>query len=75
MRKKHLKSGLLSVLIAALMIFSSAYIAQVLPSGTAVIAEAASKTVHISNCKIKLNPKHNRLFKYKIQLSPEWLVW
>lgn len=54
MRKKHLKSGLLSVLIAALMIFSSAYIAQVLPSGTAVIAEAASKTVHISNCKIKL---------------------
>ena len=54
MRKKHLKCGLLSVLIAALMIFSSAYIAQVLPSGTAVIAEAASKTVHISNCKIKL---------------------
>ena len=54
MRKKHLKCGLLSVLIAALMIFSSAYIAQVFPSGTAVIAEAASKTVHISNCKIKL---------------------
>ena len=54
MQKKHLKCGLLSVLIAALMIFSSAYIAQVLPSGTAVIAEAASKTVHISNCKIKL---------------------
>lgn len=41
--------------MAAMMIFSSAYLATVLPDSTAVVAEAASKTVHISNCKIKLS--------------------
>ena len=54
MQRKHLKFGLLSLLIAAMLVFSPAYLANKLPGGTAIVAEAASKKVHISNCKISL---------------------
>ena len=40
--------------MAAMMIFSSAYVTTAFPGSACIVANAAS-VVHISNCKIKLS--------------------
>ncbi len=53
MKKKKLSLRLLSFLMAAMMVFSAAYVAPEY-SSTAIVAEAAAKTVSISKAKIKV---------------------